>query len=176
MTIVNKVDIIYDHVFEPSTKRHRINGLQSVLHCHHYTALYTQLAVDANETELLAECARETYSMMLANYFANHKELDTLAAKVDIACQYYSLVGMGKMVVNFLGEDSGEVELLSSHTDVGWIKKWGTYDRPVNYITVGFIEALFEVVQGLAPRSFKAVEKQSIVMGAETSVFNVFRR
>ena len=176
MAIINKIDVMYEHSFDPASKRHRINGIQSVLHCHHYTSLYTQLAIDAGETELLTECARESFNTVLAGYLANHEELDTLAAKVDICCQYYALFGLGKMAVNFLGGDSGEVELTSSHTDLGWIKKWGTFDKPVNYITAGFIEALFEVVQDTAPRSFKAIEKQSIVMGAETSVFTVVRR
>ena len=176
MAKVHKNEVEYNHQFDPSSKRHRINGIQSVLHCHHYTSLYTQLAIDADETALLTACAREAFRDMLRSYFAGHTEIDTLSQKVDIGCQYYALLGLGKMRVNCLGDDSGEVELLSSHTDAGWMKKWGTYDAPVNYITAGFIEAFFEVVLDKAPESFAAIEKQSIVMGAETSVFTVVRR
>ena len=176
MAVVVKNQVNYDHAFDRNTKRHTINGVQSVLHCHHYTSLYTQLALDAGETELLKECARESFREVLGSYFTNNPSVESLQAKVDIGCQYYALLGLGKMVVNFLGSESGEVELLASHTDSGWMKKWGKYDRPVNYISAGYIEAMFEAVLGLGPRSFEAVESRSIVKGAETSKFKVTRR
>jgi len=34
-----------------------------------------------------------------------------LKYRMEIGCQYYSAVGMGKMEVKFLGDDSGEVVL-----------------------------------------------------------------
>jgi hypothetical protein len=176
MATVKKNEINYKHYFDRSTKRHRINGIQSVLHCHHYTSLYTQLAIDAGETGLLKECARDSFRKVLDTYFADNPGINTIQAKVEIGSQYYSLLGLGKMVIKFLGDFSGEVELLNSHTDDGWIKKWQKYDKPVNYITAGFIEALFESVLGMPERSFETVEIQSIVMGAKTSVFKVARR
>ena len=81
MAVVARTEIEYDHFFDAKTNRHQINGVQSVLHCHHYTSLYTQLAIDAGETELLKECARQSFRIVLDNYFANHPELDSTAAK-----------------------------------------------------------------------------------------------
>ena len=176
MATVTKNEVKYDHYFDQKTKRHQINNIQSVLHCHHYASLYTQLAIDAGETELLKECARESFRRVLDTYFANNPDIDTIQAKTEIGCQYYALVGLGEMAVTFLGDDSGDVRILSSHTDDGWMKKWGQFDKPVNYITAGFIEALFESVLDLDQKSFEAVETQSIVMGAETSIFQITRR
>lgn len=176
MPTVVKNTVKYNHHFDRSTKRHFINGIQSVFHCHHYTSLYTQLAIDAGETELLRECARESFRNVLDTYFEKNPDIESIQDKIDIGCQYYSLVGLGEMKVDFLGNYSGKVEVTSSHTDDGWMKKWGTYDKPVNYITAGFIEALYESVLELPQGSFEATEKQSIVMGAENSVFDVTRR
>ena len=176
MSVVVRNEVAYDHDFDPKTKRHSINGIQSVLHCHHYTSLYTQLAIDASETELLQECARDSFRSMLDNYFSRHGEVDSLKKKIEIGCQYYSLIGLGMMRVNSLGNDSAEVELLSSHTDDGWKKKWGTYDKPVNYITAGFIEALLESCLMLPAHSFSVQETSAIVMGAKTSTFKASRR
>lgn len=176
MAVVIKNEVKYNHHFDQKTKRHSINGVQSVFHCHHYMALYAQLAVDAGETELLKECSRDSFRKVLDTYFSENPCIDTIQTKVDIACQYYALFGLGKMNVVFLGDESGEVELLASHTDDGWKKKWGQYDKPVNYLTAGFIEALFESVLGFAPRSFSAIETQSIVMGADKSTFKITRR
>jgi hypothetical protein len=176
MALVTNTEVKYDHYFDRGTKRHTINDMQSVLHCHHYTSLYTQLAIDSNETELLKECARDCFRKVLDTYYAANPDIDTVQAKAEIGCQYYSLLGLGKMVVKFLGTESGEVALLSSHTDDGWKKKWGEYDKPVNYISAGYIEAMFESVLNLPAKSFKAVESQSIVMGSEFSKFKVTRR
>ena len=175
MAIVTNTQVKYDHDFNRKTKRHTINDIQSVLHCHHYTSLYTQLAIDANETDLIKECARESFRKILDTYFTANPDVDTLSAKVEIGCQYFALLGLGTMVINFLGTESGEVELLSSHTDDGWKKKWGEYDKPVNYISAGYIEAMFESVLNLPANSFIAVETQSIVMGSKVSKFKVTR-
>jgi len=176
MAIVHKHDIVYDHSFNEKTKRHKLNGTQTVLHCHHYMALYTQLAIDADETELFTTSSRESFRGMLENYFKTYNVEDSIAERVDLACKYYSLIGLGNITVKFLGTESGRVEVTSSHIDEGWLRKWGKYDKPVNYISVGFIEALFESVLGLPSNSFNAVETESIVMGAEKSIFNVTRR
>lgn len=176
MPSVMKNEVKYSHYFDQKTNRHYLNGILSVFHCHHYISLYTQLAVDAGETELLKECSRESFREVLDNYFQQNPETNTLQAKLEIACQYYSMLGLGNMKVLFLGDHSGEVDVPSSHTDNGWMKKWGQYDKPVNYITAGYIEAMFEVVLGVPAQTFEAVETQSIVMGAATSKFKVVRR
>lgn len=170
-----KNKLILEHVFDKKTKRHYLNGHLSVLHCHHYSSLYTQLALDAEETDLLADSSEEAFYEILAEYFDKHN-LTSIEDKIDIACQYYAAIGLGKMQVNYLGDDSGKVELLSSHVDRGWIKKWGTYDKPVNYIGAGYITAMFSAVFGEPRGTFKANEVQSVVMGADTSLFNVVRR
>lgn len=175
MAIVKKSTVEYHHHFDKKTNRHYINGILSVLHCHHYTCLYTQLALDAEETDLLKECARESFRELLVHYFSTHT-IDTLEEKIEIASQYYALLGLGKLKVNYMGLYSGSVELPFSHTDSGWIKKWGVYDKPINYISGGYIEALFEVCLELPAGSFEAVEEQSIVMGASHSIFKVRRK
>lgn len=176
MAAIIENTVKYNHFFDRKTKRHQINGVESVMHCHHFTSLYTQLALDAGETALLQDCARESIRTILDKYFADNPEVTTIQAKIEIACQYYALLGLGKMTVNFLGDYSGEVELLASHIDNGWMKKWGQYDRPVNYITAGFIEAMCESVLGMPAKSFNVEEAQSIVMGDEISTFKIVRR
>jgi hypothetical protein len=176
MIQVIKNDVKCEHYFDRKANRHYINGIVSVLHCHHYSSLYTQLAIDSGETELLKSSARDVFREVLGNYFESNPQINTLSAKLDIGCQYFGLMGLGALKVRFLGDNSGEVEMPVSHTDSGWIKKWGLYDKPVNYIGGGFIEALFETVLNASSNTFEAVETQSIVMGAKTSQFKVVRR
>jgi len=80
------------------------------------------------------------------------------------------------MEVVYLGDDSGKVVLHRAHVDEGWIKKWGKFDRPVNYIAAGYVAAMFAAVNEKAPRSYKVTEVESLVMGAPKSVFNVVQK
>ena len=171
--IRNELQLVKE--FDPKSKRHYVNGVLSVLHCHHYATLYTQLALDANETELLKESASESFYEMMVDYFCK-KNVKTISDRIEIGCQYFAAVGLGKMNVTNMNDNSGTVELLKSHTDEGWISKWGTFDKPINYIGAGFIEAMFEAVLDEPKNSFEAKETASIAMGAETSKFKVTRR
>ena len=51
MVVEKKVEFEIDHRFDPVKNRHYLNGFCSVLHCHHYATLYTQLADDAVDFE-----------------------------------------------------------------------------------------------------------------------------
>ncbi len=171
--IKNELKIRHD--FDPKTKRHYDNGVLTVRHCHHYSSLYSQLAIDANETELLKDSASEAFREILSDYYEKNN-ITAIADKAELACRQFAAMGLGTMKILNINEHSGEVELLSSHTDEGWKKKWGVYDKPINYIGAGYIEAVFEVILDSPPKSFLAEETQSIAMGAETSKFKVIRR
>jgi hypothetical protein len=174
MALLKKTNLELDHKFDPKTSRHYLNGHLSVLHCHHFSTLYIQLAIDAKETDLLVSVSEETFYRVLRDYYCKHN-IVTLEDKIDIACQYYSAVGLGKMEVGFLGEDSGEVIIPVSHVDQGWIKKWGNYDAPVDYITCGYISGMFSAILGTNMGIFKTFEVESIVMGASKSRFRVVK-
>jgi len=174
MAVLKKTTLELDHKFDKKSNRHYLNGYVTVFHCHHYSCLYTQLAMDARETELLMKVSEETFYRVLIDYLCNHN-IKTIGEKIDICCQYYSALGLGNIEVTYLGEYSGEVICSSSHIDSGWMKKWGTYDRPVNYITAGYISALFAAVTEHPVGTYRTSEVESIVMGAEKSVFKVVK-
>jgi len=175
MTYFKETVLELDHVFDKKSSRHYLNGAVSVFHCHHYTTLYTQLAMDAQKTELLKDVSEESFYHLLVNYYETNG-IDLIDERINIACQYYGAVGLGKMEVKFLGDDSGEVVVFSSHVDQGWIKKWGKHDAPVNYITAGYIQAVFSAVLDLPMGVFDAREIESIVMGAKESLFKVVKK
>ncbi len=172
------VHLTTEHRFNPLECRHYLNGQLSVLHCHHYAALYTRLASDVgflDGKKLLTECAEDSFYEMLRSYFAKHSGIG-IKEIFDLGSRYYSLIGMGNMQVSYAGQDRGEVVLHSSHIDTGWLIRMGQYDKPVNYITCGYIAALFSSAYGLPPHSFDVEESESIVTGGECSCFRVVRR
>ncbi len=177
MAISKKTEFIVDHYFDPRTNRHTVNGITHVLHCHHYASLYTQLAEDAGMLDgkkLLAESAEDAFYEVLNNYYETYN-IETIESRFAIAEQYYALSGLGQMKVLCAGYDSGEVELMHSHVDEGWVKKWGRLNRPINHITRGYIAAMFSAVLGTATRIFDVHETASIVAGDEKSKFKVVR-
>lgn len=175
MTVFKTTELELKHSFDPIQKRHYINGACVVLHCHHYATLYTQLADDAKDfhgEKLLRETAEDTFYNVLTDYYKNHSVTST-EDKVTIAEQYYSAVGLGQMKIDGIGEFAGSVTLQHSHIDEGWIKKWGKNNKPINFITQGYISAVFSAINGKTIRSYKVQETQSIVSGNKESVFKV---
>lgn len=169
MAINKKTELLLDRHFDPRSCRHTINGEVFVLHCHHYMSLYSQLAIDCgllDGKKLLAEVTEDTFYDLLSDYYRAH-ELEGLEDRISIAEQYYAVMGMGKMKVTYVGNDSAEVELVHSHADQGWIKKWGKADFPVNYFTCGYVAALLSAVLGRPARTFAVTESTSMVTGAE---------
>jgi hypothetical protein len=164
-----------DQRFDPVAKQHFLNGRNVVFHCHHYTTLYTQLAIDSGSTALLAQSAEDAFLPMLTSYFTDHG-ISAVADRIDFACQYYSAIGLGVMAVTYLSDNAADVTLNHSHVDDGWLKKWGPFDKPVNYLTAGFAAALCSAVLGLPARSFTAKEIESVVMGAGQSRFRLVRK
>ena len=168
-------ELVIDQTFDPKHCRHIVNGVQQVFHCQHYLTLFTQLADDLTMLDggqLMTDVAEDTFRLMLGEYYAAHP-LKTIDEKIGIAVQMYAACGLGKMKVLFLGPDSGEIELTTSYIDLTWKQKWGTYDKPVNFVTRGFIAALFSFINQLPPRSVDVKETESMLSGAQASRFYV---
>ncbi len=170
-----KTEIEILHKFDPRACRHTLNGENVVLHCHHYASLYTQLACDCGMLDakaLLAECAEDTFYEVLSKYYAANG-IDDMVDRIAIAEQYYSVFGLGQLSFTSVGPEAGTAELPFSHIDAGWIKKWGKSDRPVNFVTQGYISAAFAAIYDKAVRTFSTLETASIVSGAPRSEFKV---
>lgn len=175
MAQLTKTELTIDHRFNAQTCRHTLNGSVAVLHCHHFTSLYSQLADDCSlldAKKLMAEVSEDTFWEILQDYY-NRNNICSLNERIAIAEQYYSYIGLGRLKVGCAGSDGGEVELTRSHVDEGWIKKWGQRSQAVNFLTCGYIAALFAAALNRSPRAFRALETQSIVSGASSSKFQV---
>jgi hypothetical protein len=164
------------HRFDPGSCRHYIGDLVSVLHCHHYATLFTQLAIDAKDlvdgTKILREVTEDVVHGVLTKYYAQSSINDS-QERLDIGRQLYAFYGLGKMAFVAPAASGGTVEMSTTHVDEGWIKKWGKAKMPVNYIGTGFIAGLFAAAFDKPVRTYKVVEKQSRVMGADKSVFAI---
>ena len=170
------IELITNRSFNSSKYRHYINESNSVLHCHHYAALYTQLADDAGELcdgpVILYETAAESFYPILKEYFEKNN-IDELDERIKIIEQYWAFSGMGQLMITNSSVEGGEAEMPFSHVDSGWIKKWGNRDEAVNFITLGYLAAAFAAIHNLPSNSFEATETQSIVAGAEKSQFKI---
>ena len=173
MAIERKTELMLDHKFDPVSSRHFLNGFCTVLHCHHYATLYTQLADDAEDFDgkaMLFKASEEAFYEVLDDYFEEH-DLEETDEMVAVAEQYWAAVGMGLIKFTVIGPYAAMAEMEYSHIDEGWLKKWGGRDRPVNFITCGYVAAVTAIVNGRQPGSYGVREIQSLVMGDEKSVF-----
>jgi len=165
-----------DHRFDAERCRHYLNNIVTVLHCHHYATLFTQLAIDAKElvdgTRILKETAEDIFFKMLSDYFKQNAVADP-KERLDLAVQLYSICGLGKMAVTAANENGGTVQMPYAHVDEGWLKKWGKFGTSVNFIGAGFIAATFAATYSKPTRSFSVEEQQSRVSGASQSIFKI---
>ncbi len=165
-----------NHRFDIKTNRQYLNDQLTVLHCHHYAILFTQLGLDAKQlvdgTKILQESAEDTFFKVLTSYYKNNNVMD-IEDRISIAMQMFSAVGLGKMVKNSLDENGGEIEMPKAYLDEGWILKWGKNNEPVNYIGMGFVAGMVAAVFDKSIRSYKVTETQSRVMGADKSVLKI---
>lgn len=165
-----------EHRFDAQRNRHYLNNNLTVLHCHHYATLFTQLGLDAKEivdgTRILKESIEDTFFEALSGYFSQNNVTEA-GERMDVAVQMFSAVGMGKMSVISHSENGGEVDMPVAYVDEGWLKKWGKSNSPVNFIGQGYLAAMFSAVYGKSCQTYTISETQSRVMGADKSVFKI---
>lgn len=167
-----RVDYQPEQSFDSKRMRHYVDGQCSVLHCHHYATLFTQLACDAadfNGTDLLIEATAETMYPVLNSYFKKHGITD-IPERIAIAEQYWAFVGMGTASFECMN-NTGMVTMKHSHVDEGWLKKWGQRQERVNYIGEGYVKAAIGAIFNCDWNSVSVNETQSIVSGASLSRF-----
>ncbi len=160
--------------FDDNSYRHTMNGHESVLHCHHYMTLTTKLAedfADIGGIRVLIEVAEDTMRPLFTDYISQHG-IGEPDQRLAVGKEYYSVMGLGVMEVtgNAAG---GEVRLLRSHVDEGWLKKWGKHTKAINFFTRGYVAAVFGAAFDKPARSYEVTETASIVTGDDASILTV---
>lgn len=173
MAIEKSTQFEIDHRFDPVRCRHYMNGVLSVLHCHHYMTLFHQLADDAKDFEgerLLKATAEDTFYDVLSKYFCD-KGIESLEDMILLAQEYWRVVGMGLIRFTAVGKYAVTAEMEYSHVDEGWLKKWGSRETPVNFITAGFVSAAASLFNQKPSGSFVTKEIKSLLVGDDVSLF-----
>lgn len=163
-----------DFSLDNETFRHFLNGHAVVMHSHHYLALITKLVEDLSDIggpQLLKEVVEESMWAVFNDYVLKN-DLATPLQKCNVGREYYSVYGLGKMKVGGT-ENGGEVCLVRSLIDEGWIKKWGHHTKPINHFTCGYIAAMFAVAFDKPVKSFTVIETESMAVNGTEGTFIV---
>lgn len=163
-----------DFTLDPETHRHYLNGQPVVMHSHHYLALITKLVEDMNDIggpRILQDVVEETMRAVFDDYIQKNG-LTSAQERCNVGREYYSVFGLGKMVITG-DENGGEVRLLRSHLDEGWLKKWGSYTKPINHFTCGYVAAMFAAAFKKPSKSYTVTEAASIAAGDTEGKFIV---
>jgi predicted hydrocarbon binding protein len=168
------MELKVDFSFDDRTYRHYMNGFLSVLHCHHYLCLTTKMAIEYNGIgglKILQESIEDAVRPMFEKYFEENG-VQPADSRLEVGSKYYGVMGLGQMSVSGSAQ-GGEVTLSKSHIDQGWLKKWGSADKPVNYFTCGYISAMFGAAFEKPARSYQVVETESMAGGQKQCRFVV---
>jgi len=163
-----------DFGLDNETFRHYLNGHAVVMHSHHYLALITKLAEELSDIggpQLLKDVVEESMWAVLNDYVQKNGQTSPLQ-RCNVGREYYSVYGLGKMKVSGT-ERGGEVCLIRSHIDEGWIKKWGHHTKPVNHFTCGYIAAMFAVAFDKPAKSYRVTEAESMAVNGTEGTFIV---
>jgi len=163
-----------DFTLDPETHRHYLNGQPVVMHSHHYLALITKLVEDLKDMGgpgILRDVVEETMRAVFDDYIQKNS-LGSAQERCNVGREYYSVFGLGKMVVTG-DENGGEVRLIHSHLDEGWLKKWGPHNDPVNHFTCGYVAAMFGAAFNKPLKTYAVTEVASIAAGSPESRFSV---
>ncbi|NVN91704.1 MAG: hypothetical protein HXX11_14020 [Desulfuromonadales bacterium] len=168
------MSLTLDFSLDNETFRQYLNGHAVVMHSHHYLALITKLAEDLSDiggTQLLKDVVEESMWTVFNDY-ALKNGLTTPLQRCNIGREYYSVYGLGKLKVGGT-ESGGEVCLVRSHIDEGWIKKWGHNTKPINHFTCGYIAAMFSVAFNKPIKSYTVTETESMAVNGTAGTFIV---
>ena len=163
-----------DFSLDNETFRHYLNGHSVVMHSHHYLALITKLVEDLGDIggpQLLKDVVEESMWAILDDYVRKNG-VNTPLQRCNVGREYYSVYGLGKMKVAGT-ENGGEVCLVRSHVDEGWIRKWGHHTKPVNHFTCGYIAAMFAVTFDKPVGSYTVTETESMAVTGAEGTFTV---
>jgi hypothetical protein len=163
-----------DFSMDNETYRHSLNGHPVVMHSHHYLALITKLAEEMGEIggqQILRDVVEDSMRTIIDDYIQKNG-LTSPMDKCNVGREYYSVFGLGKMVVSGC-ESGGEVRLLHSHIDEGWVTKWGPNNKPINHFTCGYIAAVFAAAFEKPARSYAVTEAVSMAGGETEGKFIV---
>ena len=86
-----------EHRYNPKNSRHYLNNCSTVLHCHHYVSLITQLALYTDQFSgeiILKDTAEDVFYSVLRDYFEANL-VQSPEDKVEVARDYYRYIGMG---------------------------------------------------------------------------------
>ncbi|HKZ16921.1 MAG TPA: 4-vinyl reductase [Syntrophales bacterium] len=163
-----------DFTLDNQTFRHYLNGHPVVMHSHHYLALITKLVEempDLGGTQILKDSVEESMRAIFDDYIVKNN-LTSAQDKCNVGREYFSVFGLGKMIVS--GNDNGgEVRLVHSHIDEGWVKKWGNHDKPINHFACGYIAAMFGAAFDKPLNTYAVTEAASIAVGDPENKFIV---
>ncbi|MFA7403888.1 MAG: hypothetical protein WC007_07840 [Pelobacteraceae bacterium] len=163
-----------DFSLDNETFRRYLNGHAVVMHSHHYLALITKLAEDLSDIggpQLLKDVVEESMWAVLHDY-AEKNDVTSPLQRCTVGREYYSVYGLGKLKVGGT-ENGGEVCLVRSHIDEGWIKKWGRHSKPINHFTCGYIAAMFAVAFNKPVKSYTVTETESMAVTGTEGTFIV---
>jgi len=163
-----------DYSHDNETHRNFLNGQPVVMHSHHYLALITKLVEDQSDigaAKILRDSVEDTMRTVFEDYI-DKNGLTSAQDRCNVGREYYSAFGLGKMVITG-DENGGEVRLVRSHVDEGWVKKWGVHSKPINHFTCGYVAAMFAAAFKKPSKSYVVTEVASIAAGDSEGKFIV---
>ncbi len=170
------MDYIPKIIFESDKNLLYMDNIPISLHCHHFNCglinaieaidYFDAIEIYINEA---AKCFYEYFKKIL---IIDNKKLSINKALM-IAEDIYRFMGYGRIDLSKLITGYGTVISDSSYFVVGWFAIYGKRDKPVCYLTRGFIKAVIAVLFNKELSKINVTETQCMICGDDFCKFEV---
>lgn len=152
-----------------------IEGISMVIHCHFYNVFLLQAIETATYVDgraILIRSSEESVNKQLIGYY-DRKGISDEKTRISIAADMFKVFGVGLLDFSNINGSGGTVTSKSSHVARGWKEQIGTREKPVDYISCGFIAGALAAVYNKPIGTFKVNETECLVQGKEKCKFEV---
>ncbi len=173
---MNLSKYIFNKKFFPEENLISICGVLASLHCHHFNCGLLKALEELNGIDglgLFIKTTEEVYLQAFSDYLKQHRELKTIADKLQAASEMYYAFGFGELDLSGLNEQGGIAKAISSYYVTAWLAKYGRRHSPVCYFTCGFIAGILESIFNKPKGHYRVKEVECLMTGSDFCKFKV---
>ncbi len=145
-----------------------LDGAMVYLHCHHYNCGLIKVLEDIEgirARDIIVQSAAEEFYTNFSEYIKKYLMEKTDFEKLNAAEDLYRFMGFGRIDLSGVNDKGGMVYANSSYYVIGWLAKYGRRDKPLCYLTCGFLSGVLSAVYLKPLDYYKVIEKHCMITG-----------
>jgi len=163
--------------FEPDKNLLYMDDIPISLHCHHFNCGLINAIERIDYFDAIDIYINEA-AKCFYNYLKKILLIDDTASSIKkaliIAEDIYRFMGYGRIDLSKLVDGYGSATSDSSYFVVGWFAIYGRRNKPICYLTRGFLKAVIAVIFKKDITRVNVLETQCMICGDDSCKFEIY--